>query len=335
MAKLWRIHLFAGVKEEDKDKAVTHCIKNKIMAIGWPCRIANDDMDEYHEKFKEISEKNKLLEKKEWLKKNGNYPDSVNRIIDQVQENDYVWTYNKNKGRYYIAKIIDKKAHAPVYKEKDFFSEEFGVYRQVENWCHCENSEVPGKVINGCIKGQTLQPVDSCLLEYSEYLYQKKHFNNSNLVFKPSECIEDTLKNLLHSDDLEDLVGLWLQIDRDYVVFPSTNKQGTKDYEYMLKKKDGSRKAVIQCKTGYSDIDAAKFKQYVDEKKYNVYLATIFGNILNKPENMIEITDQTPVQENSSAQIYNVSIEYLLSWAAKNKEILPDRIKYYLEITGH
>lgn len=323
MNKLWRIHLFAGAK--DKEKAVDHCIKNKKMAIGWPCRIANDDVDEYLEKFKS---------EHKWMKNNGNYPDSVNRIIYQTQENDYVWTYNKQECRYYIAKIVDKKAHTPIYQEKDFFSEEFGVYRQVEDWYQCEDNEVPGKVINSLIKGQTLQAVDSCLLEYSKYLYQKKHFKDPNLIFKHEENSEDTLKNLLHYDDLEDLLGLWLQIDNNYVVFPSTNKQGTKDYEYVLKKKDGSRKAVIQCKTGYSGIDASKFNKYVNDD-YNVYLATTFGIISNKPENMIEINNQNSKINDYSEQMYSVSIKYLLDWATKHEKILPDRIKYYLEITGY
>ncbi len=314
--------MFAGA--EEKDEAVTYCIKNKKMAIGWPCKIANDDVDEYLEKFKS---------EHKWTKKNGNYPDSVNRIIYQVKENDYIWTYDKKDGHYYIAKIIDKIAHTPVYQKNDFFSEEFGVYRQVENWYPCEDEEVPGKVINSLIKGQTLQAVDSCLLEYSRYLYQKKHTNNSNHIFKSDENILDTLKNLLHYDDLEDLLGLWLQIDQDYIVFPSTNKQGTKDYEYMLKKKDGSRKAVIQCKTGYSDIDASKFNGYVNNKGYNVYLITTFGCVYNMTDKIIEVNKE--FIEEDKAQMYVISLDYLLKWAKENKIILPDRIKYYLDITGY
>lgn len=328
MSKLWRMHLFAGVKEEEKEDARTCCLEGKKMAIGWPCRIVNDDVKEYLEKFKKISEE------KGWLKKNGNYPDSVTRIIEKVQENDYVWTYDGVE-HYCIAKVIDNHAHIPIYKGNDFFSKEFGVYRNVENWYPCENYEVPGKVINSLIKGQTLQAVDSCLFEYSKYLYQKKHTKNPNLIFKQEENSEDTLKNLLHYDDLEDLLGLWLQIGNEYVVFPSTNKQGTKDYEYVLKKKDGSRKAVIQCKTGYSGIDASKFNKYVNDDGYNVYLATTFGIISNKPENMIEINDQNSKINDYSAQMYSVSIKYLLDWATKHEKILPDRIKYYLEITGY
>ncbi|MCQ2734677.1 MAG: hypothetical protein MJ212_01845 [Alphaproteobacteria bacterium] len=324
MSNLWRIHLFGDAEGDSKNEARTYCIKNKIMAIGWPCWIKHDDVEEYLKKYK-------LVEG--WTKKNGNCKDPVNRIIEQVQENDYVWTYDKQEGRYCIAKVVDKQAHIPVPSDDKLFKW-FGVYRSVENWCYCDNFEVPGKVINGCIKGQTLQAVDSCLFEYSKYLYQKKHTKNPNLIFKQEENSEDTLKNLLHYDDLEDLLGLWLQIGNEYVVFPSTNKQGTKDYEYILKKKDGSRKAVIQCKTGYSGIDASKFNKYVNDD-YNVYLATTFGIISNKPENMIEINNQNSKINDYSAQMYSVSIKYLLDWAAKNEKILPDRIKYYLEITGY
>lgn len=323
MSKLWRIHLFGDATNEDKNKARTYCINNKIMAIGWPCHVQHDDIEEYQKKYKTVPG---------WMKKNGNYQDSVNRIIEQVQDNDYVWTYDGN-GKYCIAKIIDPQAHIPVPSEGNLF-DWFGVYRRVENWYKCENNEVPGKVINGLIKGQTLQSVDSCLFEYSKYLYHKKQSNDSSLLFKSDKNVEDTLKNLLHSEDLEDLLGLWLQLDNDYVVFPSTNKQGTKDYEYMLRKKDGSHNAVIQCKTGYTGIDASDFNKYVDDG-YNVYLATTFGCISNKPEDIIEINSQNHKEVSSSALMFNVSIKYLLDWAKKNKNILPDRIRYYLDITGY
>ena len=257
-------------------------------------------------------------------------------MLENVKIDDYVWTRDQ-KGKYRIAKIKDGP-HFPTPSDEENFFNWFGVYWNVYDWLECQDYEVPGKIINSLIKGRTLQTADSCLLEYSKYLYQKKLRNkgdsNSDVTFYPSEDVITTLKNLLHYDDLEDLLGLWLQIGNEYVVFPSTNKQGTKDYEYVLKKKDGSRKAVIQCKTGYSGIDASKFNKYVNDD-YNVYLATTFGIISNKPENMIEINNQNSKINDYSAQMYSVSIKYLLDWAAKNEKILPDRIKYYLEITGY
>ncbi len=332
MSKLWRIHLFAGYKDEAKKlEARTYCIKNKIMAIGWSCKIMHDSIQEYKEKFKEHNPT--------WMKKNGNYPDSVNRIIEQVQEGDYVWTYDGIE-HYWIGKVIDKYPHIPVYHDNDIFFKEFGVYREVENWYSCEDDEVPGKVINSFIKGSTLQPIKT-LLEYSEYLYQKKHKNQPNLPFHPNEDVFETIKNLLHYNDLEDLLGLWLQIDRNYVVFPSTNKQSTKDYEYILKKEDGSKKAIIQCKTGYDCINLETFDKYKD--KYEIYLSVIDGHLRrNKKEvnindeNIININDyNTEYPEKSGYQIYKVSLKYLLDWAKKNKNILPDRIRYYLDITGY
>lgn len=47
MSKLWRIHLFGDATGEDKNKARTYCIDNKIMAIGWPCYVQHDNIEEY------------------------------------------------------------------------------------------------------------------------------------------------------------------------------------------------------------------------------------------------------------------------------------------------
>lgn len=49
MTQLWRIHLLAGKEDTEEEKNM--CIISKRMAIGWPCQISQDNIQEYRKKF--------------------------------------------------------------------------------------------------------------------------------------------------------------------------------------------------------------------------------------------------------------------------------------------
>ena len=375
--KIWRVHLFTNKDNLpiENEKIRMYCIdpehKHDIVGLGWAYA---DNLEEYENKAKaEYKEKytsyaidniinNIKCDNLVWTRNKNQY--YIGKVIDD-EAHIFSERFNKNDRNeleHEIATEIRKLLNSENIKQKDkdeieniirkrakipTVYETIGIHRQIEKWYLCEDYEVPGKVINNFIAGKTVNSVDDSLLKYCEFLYQRKVEKDKGKEISKKMSFKDdgekykTLKNLLHYEDTEDLLGIWLQTVREYIVFPSTNKQGTKDYEYILKKKDGHKKAIIQCKTGNDCIDLEIFDTY--KNNYDIYLFVVDGCLKRdgkkadlKNENIIEVTDcSITYPESKNYQIYKISLEYLLAWAKKHKHILTDRLKHYLDTTGY
>ena len=171
--------------------------------------------------------------------------------------------------------------------------------------------EVPGKII-GCFVGRgiVLRIVGqvNVLEKYFEWLYLPKP--------RPKIHLEN-FTTLLHPDDLEDLAGLYLQEKEKYFIIPSTNKQGTKHIEYELRDINGN-KACIQCKTGYSSVDTEKIY-----KEFEGY--TIFVCVMDESQN--------GKYNNTEKKVEEIPFHKLVKWAKDHKNLLPQRIQNYIELT--
>lgn len=181
-----------------------------------------------------------------------------------------------------------------------------GPVRAVEHWKKIEFNDVPGKVISSFVGiGTTLQRirVDNNFKEYCKWLYEDKTYQLNKSFFD--------YRALLHSDDLEDLLGLYLQKELKYYIIPSTNKQGTKLIEYELVRDDGT-KACVQCKIGNSKVDDTIFQEFKDYDK--IYITTM--------------NDESYDRKGSNVQ--TIRLKTLEEWAMNNKEILPQRIQNYI-----
>ena len=309
---LYRIKLIRWnwEKEDDpntKDDYRDYCIKNNLLACGWPARVKCKTFNEYKDnvekmfhnpkEFKKLSflEQEKVKQEKPY-DNHSSWATVCNAMNRDMKAGDLCWTQGKD-GKYYLGKIKDKEIYfnCPNHPQ-------IGIYKEVEEWKGFELDAIPGDVIRSLIGGKTLQQIKSVTIKrYSENLYNGKKQKNL-------ERIED----LLHPDDLEDLLGLYLQKEKKYFVFPSTNKTGTACYEYMLVNKAG-KKAIIQCKTGNSDIDDTQ-SLIKERKNITVYITTLAEN--KKYPGAIVVPFKT-----------------LTEWASKeeNMKVLPDRIKNYLE----
>ena len=174
-------------------------------------------------------------------------------------------------------------------------------------WKLIENfDDIPGQIISNFVgRGITLckMRLNEDLKKYCDWLYHGKLDNDKP---KMENCF-----SLFHSDDLEDLVGLYLQKEGYYII-PSTNKKGQKLIEYELINDEGE-KACVQCKIGNSQVTDEMVKVIQENfKGFKIYVSTFAENI---------ITDNS---------IKFISKEILLDFAKKNKNILPQKIKNYL-----
>ena len=292
MPYLYRIKLIRW-DNDGKEACRAYCLKHNILACGWPAKTECTSLQEYQAQVKNMFHKKDEPKTDDKPYDNQNSWTTAVKAIAEMQPGSLCWTQGKD-GKYYLGKICDNNIY---FKEPNY--PQIGIYRKCQ-WQAFELDDVPGKVISCLIGGKTLQRIhEPDIARYSENLYNGT--KQSKINFFP----------LLHWDDLEDLLGLYLQKEKGYFVFPSTNKSGTACYEYMLVNKNG-KKAIIQCKTGHSKIDDPS-SLIRDRQNMDIYITT-------------ETDDKI-----TGKNVHFISKEQLKEFAERNPRILPDRIKKFLE----
>lgn len=281
--------------EEDRED----CFKYHLFAIGWPVEGCVRSIEEY----KDAAEK-KYCNGKEL---SGNINSSYKRMKD-IKIGDYIWT-QKNARTYCLGKVSSDI----IFENK--YINRFGLTRKCEKeWLDIDFNDVPGIVASYFAgPGQVLvscNSINECedMKKYCEWLY-----NGKEGKLKISDYT-----HLLHYDDLEDLLGLYLQYgcykNTKYFIHPSTNKLSTKSIEYELRDESGE-KVGIQCKIGNSFVTSDNLKEFTN-KGYKIFVTTR-SNSPCLGENII-----------------NIPIEILWEWAKLHQKILPERIQNYILLTN-
>ena len=290
MTEVYRVKLFRWnfeQKNEYRNFALTH----DIIGFGWAA--SNQQYCTSVEMYRANIEQQI---KEGWVKDGASWRHTL-AYLQQMRPGDFVWTLGGD-GHYYCGKITDTEVH---FSLPGFLS--VGMWKKCQ-WKKYTHDQVPGKVITSLILGGTLQHVWD-VTEYTAYLYDGTPFAKKPDFFA-----------LLHPDDLEDLLGLYLQQSAGYYVFPSTNKTGTALFEYMLVHKATGKRAVIQCKTGQAAVPPENIRTFTtDYKDMDVYITTLRDD------------------DYAGANIHVIKKETLKTWAQQHLPILPGRIKNFLLIS--
>ena len=290
MTSVYRVKLFRWDFPE-KETYRKDALANGVIGFGWVASQAQtcNCLAMYKENLEQQI-------KEGWIKDAGSWRHTL-KFLQQMYPGDFVWTLGGD-GQYYCGKIVDREIHFywPGHPA-------VGMWKKCQ-WKKYTHDQVPGKVITSLIIGGTLQHVQD-VTEYTAYLYDGTSFAQKPNFF-----------SLLHPDDLEDLLGLYLQEQKGYYIFPSTNKTGTALFEYMLVQKTTGKKAVIQCKTGNSVVPPGNIGIFTTEyKDMDVYITTLRDDDYTGPN------------------IHVIKKETLRTWALQHLPILPGRIKNFLLIS--
>jgi hypothetical protein len=114
----------------------------------------------------------------------------------------------------------------------------------------------------------------------------------------------DDIFSLLHPEDCEDLIGIYLQ-ENGYRLIPSTCKTSTAKYEYVLKHKKTGQKAYAQVKRGKVPLDA---------KDYEMLDGTVF----------LFTTDGD--QRGTASNVEFIEPSTIRAFMQENRQILSDRV---------
>jgi len=128
---------------------------------------------------------------------------------------------------------------------------------------------------------------------------------------KPVE--KGNILDMFLPEDVEEIISLFLQSEKNYLIYTSTNKIDTEKYEFVMISRDGSHMCYPQVKTGNVALDFNDYNKLTEHGNM-VYLFAVSQNyILNNNQNIIAL---------SKSEI----IDYLY----KNKVIMPKRIRMWL-----
>lgn len=111
---------------------------------------------------------------------------------------------------------------------------------------------------------------------------------------------------------MKDIIGVYLQVVKGYIIYPGTCISSTLKYEYMLGTKDGLQKAFvfIQAKNGGVPINTENFKSLPGI----VYLFTVSEEYDGKQNENIILLSKNEIRE----------------FIYEHKALMRERVKHWL-----
>jgi len=260
MTKLWRIHIRPTGPEGNVnvDESVKLCLNQKIIGIGW--RVD-----------KKPSSKKEYMQLGEKKYRDRGWKTNANAILNRMEIGDLVW-FRDTKGIYYLGRITGEWEYRDNEENRQA---DIVNIRPVESYK--VGTRIAGKIINSFISRLTIQQIHND----TAHLFSKVRFNelSKNKYYEVNKRKDMDIFSLLSAEDLEDVVGLYLQLERDYVLIPSSRgrRDDTIKYEYellnkkyvknVLNKKNEKKnenkeieKAFVQVKSG-DIIDPDEYKE--------------------------------------------------------------------------
>jgi hypothetical protein len=225
-----RLHIRSTVEGVSHDAATTWCLTNGYAGVGWglwdPARSG--------------------ISWEEYMAETDGLNSNVRRFHD-LATGTLLWTRERN-GIYWLGVVEgeweyhdDDTAHA-----LDMFNLRGTAWRQVG-----AEDLVPGRVVNGFRSSRTLQRIgDRGARAYSRRMHQQVAEHRADLEpVAPRAVIE----SLIGSEDLEDLVAVYLQDRFDYLAV--SRLRSTPGYEYVLSRRTDGSRAVVSVKSGQTPVD--------------------------------------------------------------------------------
>ena len=224
----------------------------------------------------------------------------------KMKVNDLIWT--RWDGVYYLCRITSEwTKRKPKQEHRDL---DISNYVNVK-WLRIGTEDnVPGKVIS-CFRPTSSAQAIRGMENISKYLwneYSKEQFYKVNKSFE--------LWSLLSSEAVEEIVLLWLQMEKGFYVCTSTVKNSTPLYECTLVNKSGIR-AFPQIKKE-DTLDANNYMQAINDNENNqVYLFTTSEKYI----------------KNGCSNIHYVKKQDIENFIKKNHTLLPTITQKWIELS--
>lgn len=294
---LWKM-IIKPDSEEGEDP-FEFCKKNDILGCGW--RLL--DENENRIRPKDIDECEKLG-RVQYDNARG-FVVSIH-ALKEMEIDDLIWT--RNDGIYYLCRVTGKWRFEN--KEKNYRNDilnvvpvEFIEIGTIEN--------IPGKVVNSFRARSALQRIHgNPALEASKMIYNNK---TEIKYYDVTPVDKNDILEMLLPEDVEEIISFYLQCEKNYLIYSSTNKVDTEKYEFVAIARDGSHLCYPQVKTGNVSLD---FNEYdcLTQNGNKVYLFAVSQNYIR----------------NNNSEIIALTKDEIIDFVYNHKAIMPERIKMWL-----
>lgn len=295
--KVWRIHIkndvAVGYTRQD---LLDFCKKEKLIGVGWGKIDTRTDSDAEIRKQAQV------------------YPDKTAAIkalnaMRKMKIDDLIWTRLDNK--YYLCRVIGLW--------KDSKPTDMHYQLDIANYVNVEwlqigmEQDVPGKVVSSFRPAASAQSI-SGVEEISVYLWNKYSNTNHYSVGKGNM----DFWSVLSAEAIEELVLLYLQIEKGYHIFSSTVKYTFPMYECQMVNDKGCH-AYPQVKSGSVPLNA---NDYVD-------------TIKDDPSSEVFLfSTSESYTKNNSKNIHFIDKKEMESFIKKYRKALPTLTRHWIEFCG-
>ena len=273
------------------DQQVEHCLRNGISAVGWG--VEGGGLEEV------------LTQIEETYDRRGRQ--TVERFAN-APTGSLIWTLHTD-GTYRVGELA-----GPWRYDASAEAERLDCHQVRDTrWApkRLLSSEIPGAVVRSFSqRGSSFSRIhDEAAQRYSHRLYDSL-LGRGERVIAPSP--EEVLVSLLAPFDVEDLVFVYMQVERGYLVLPGSRRTDTAAYEYVLLHPGTREQAVVQVKTGSSAVDLEQLKKAAGSD-HRAYAFSTTGSYTG-----------------SGSGVELISSERLLEFMSERPEVLPPRVKGWL-----
>ena len=295
---LWRLNVKTAAQRGFDP--FQYCLSNDVAGVGWGVEDENGkppkDLEHYYE----------LGDIRYAQKGDKSWWPALNVFGYRMAPGDLCWTRDSG-GTYYLGRIDGpwKYLHGKDAEAFDIHSVRQCRWQKVGLL-----DAVPGAVERSFGPARTIQAIwDPTTEDFSAYLYAVLSGEEP-----PASPGAKDLFALLSPLDHEDLAGLYLQAELGYVIVPSTVKPSAAGYEWVMFHRVTGEKAVLQVKSGQARVNL-----------------TALGKLECRV--FIVVADAS-IDESAPNNIRYIQRETLLDFALKNKIIVPERIRRYIDWAG-
>jgi hypothetical protein len=297
---LWRLHVRPD--SDEGSNPVEVCVSKKIVGIGWRVGQVPASKDEYWTLGRDEYAKPGQKGRKGWAA-------AANALLHRLAPDDLVW-FRSLQGVYYLARITGDWRYStdPDCNSADLFNVRDAEMYEV-------GAVIAGKIISCFRPNATIQSIANSTADaFSRVVFNqlagREHYGLGD------QFVSADVFDLLTDVELEDVVGLYLQLEADYVVIPSSRsrRNDTPYYEYQLISRSTAESAFVQVKSGDERLDCANYSSF----KYRMFLFSPAGYVGTPSRNTVTLSRDT-IEDfmNRRAEMLPLSVRAWLDFRAR------------------
>ncbi|MBQ6117539.1 MAG: hypothetical protein IJL08_09520 [Oscillospiraceae bacterium] len=300
---IWRLHLKNDVDQSkgySREFLAKYCMDNGIIGVGWPTirtRTWDDDV-----LYKEA--------KRAYPHNENNLKAGIKavRAMRDMRIGDLIWT--RIEGVYYLCRVTGLWENTrPTSLHDDL---------DLTNYCHVRwlkigtAEAIPGKVVSSMRPAATVQRVNG--VDTITKLIWNFYAGTEDYRIEPD--LSNHYWDLLDAESIEEIVLLYLQVEKRFFIYTSTVKRDTQTYECVLVNSEGVH-AYPQVKSGNTALDARNYEKLAKrEPGCRIYLFATSQRYFPSENKQIICIQRSDIE----------------AFIEKNRAILPATILYWIDL---